>query len=232
MTTNLKKHRTQFYARTWVCWAGVLLLGPLVVGWFVVGLLVLLEPPDDVDAHKMGIFTFALSLFLVPMVLSSIFQVFVRQSPTLKMYREGIKIRHVWEPIQFHGCTTALLTLVYPIAMIIYGFFFLCRFLTLRLFKIQTFHLQWENITEIQMEKNKFTIFGWVETDSNDFEQDTPPDLWFFSYEENSFGTSIKKVIAAVQFFWDNPDARKKLPSWDKENSFENEIFDFDEYET
>jgi len=205
------------------------------------GLLVLLgidQLPEGEDPRDVGTALLAMSVFFLPIVLSSVFQVFARQSPVLKIYREGIKIRLLWTPIRYGVLLGCLLALCSPLALLLLACVTLWRLFTLQLFRIQTFHLRWENIVEIPAGKNEFTIVSWKETDSNNIEpnfndvddckQKTSLELWQFPFDANSFGTSIRSVIEAVQCFERDPDLREMLPSWqDTDILFGNDAFDF-----
>jgi len=53
-------------------------------------------------------------------------------------------------------------------------------------------------------------------------------ELWQFPFQQDSFGTSIRKVIDAVQFFESNPDLREMLPRWQPQDAMFG-TFDFPE---
>ena len=232
MNTHPQQYPTQFYGRTWMFWAGTMFLPLLVVGWFIMGLSFLFgfdQPPDGADSREMGIVLIVASVLFMPMVFATIFQVYARQTPIFKMYREGIKVRLLWVPIQGSSrLALILLSFVPPLLVLLFVLTLFWRFVTFRLFRVQTFLLQWEDIVEIQTGYNNLTIACWFKNDLDEFEQESTSEIWRFPYEADSFGTSIRKVNESVQFFWDHPDAREFLPSWqDEETLLGNDTFDF-----
>ncbi|MCL2743626.1 MAG: hypothetical protein FWE67_07230 [Planctomycetaceae bacterium] len=219
-------YKTKFYARTWICWAGVLLLGPIVAGWLIMGLLIVLgidKPPPEQDGVPDSALLI-IGLLCTPMVFSLVFQVYARQTPILKMHREGIKIRVVWTPISSSGLVMYVLWLFPPLAFFIYALVMLWRLLSFQLFRIRTFYIPWDDTLEIAKEKNAFTITAW-----NYREENTSQvyEYMSFFYCADSFGTSIRKVSESIQFFLHNPDSREFLPNWrDEDTMFGNSTFD------
>lgn len=233
MTANQKKFPTQFYSRTLIPWAGVLFLGPIVGLWTAIGLSVLFdfEFLDEPTNSEEAIALLGVAALFAPMVIASLFQVFVRQSPTLKIHREGIMIREVWTPIRFASLLfiPILSSMLWPFAIFYAAFVVFFRLFTLQLFRVRIFHLQWEEIETIFPEKNGLTIVGWCDKGYNDFEQEIPKDFHSFSYDAGSFGMSINKVSESIQFFWYDSDAREILSSWHREEiPLGNETFGFD----
>jgi hypothetical protein len=92
------------------------------------------------------------------------------------------------------------------------------QMLTLQMFQIRTVRLRWENIVEaIPPDWATFAVAGYYDKDMNDvFEQENSQKYFAVNYRPDSFGTSLKKVIEAVQFYYHNPDARETLPSWEQ----------------
>ena len=200
----------------------------------------MIEQVDPDDPADLWFFILFVGLLSIPTLSVSIFQVYVRQSPILKIYREGIRIREVWTPIQE---TPFLRVSAYTggvfLALFFIAFVMLWRFLTLQMFQTRTFYLRWENITDMWAERNEryveaetlITIVGLIEQDHNDSEQDALVEHKSFSFPTGFFGRPLGIVFEAVDFFGYNPDARETLPSWQNKNILSgNETFDFDQH--
>ena len=237
MNTKLKKYATQFYGRTWMVWACVLLLGPLVAIWFVMGIVFLLgigEPPNGDSALVGGITMMIVALLALPFVIESFFLVLARQRPILKIYREGIWIRFLGaEPplrLETKGLIQeALLHHVAPLIFLITYPVKIWQLLTLKTFQTRIVYLHWEYIEPSNSTQAFYTISGWAKVKNNDFEQDVPMKYLTTSYEGDSFGTALRKVVETIEFFWRNPDTRETLPSWqDEELLIHNDTFGFD----
>jgi hypothetical protein len=220
-----KTYPTQFYARTFVHWAGCFILVPLIVFYCSV----FVDPPKA-QLTRGETITGVIGISLTTVLwIACIFQVRVRQTPTLKMYREGIKIRLLAAPTRFEILLLNITAWIGPVRFCVIIFLVFWQFLTLRLFQVQTFRLRWENLLDMPMEKNSFTLSGWIERDRGDFEQDAPLEQWEFPYQADSFGTPIGKVFEAVQFYQFHYDAQETLPSWQNDDTLSSkEIFDFD----
>ena len=213
----LKRYPTQFYGRTWIFWAGTLLLGPfaillctgMVLFWFDIE-----QPVDDGAVFEMVLFGLFGLLFLI-MTFISAFQVLARQTPILKIYKEGLWIRTIGTPIRTRMDFLIALTLLW-------------RLVTLQLFQIRTVRLQWENIEAIPAEKGTLTITGWLSKKHDDaFQRGSASELEPYTsppYEPYSFGVSIDKVREVVLYFWYNPNSRETLSSWQFDFTFDKQF--------
>jgi len=160
---------------------------------------------------------------LMMLVGYCIFQIYFRQRPILKICREGLWIRTIGTPMP----RTNIMIILHAQIVIPIWIFWQC--ITLQAFRIRTIRLRWENIDMIPPEQYAFTLAGWHEKDYNDFDQNAPLEHYAVHYRADSFGVSVNKVIAAVQFFQDNPDERTMLPSWQEEVLPGNNTFNFDQ---
>jgi len=225
MNTDSKKYPIRFYGRTWMFWAGVWFLGPMTVTLCGGYLPFIVQGGDPKGRIVLTIFC----LTLISFVIVSIFQVFARQLPILKIYREGIMIRSIGTPLASNGplmlrivCVLGPLGILFALPLVN-----LWRCITLQAFQIRTVYLRWESI-EV-MSGSGIRITGWIDKDADaDFGQDAPLEPYEVSYEADSFGISIDKVSETLLFFLSNPGARDALPSWhDEETVFGNDAFDF-----
>ena len=224
----MQSYPTRFYGRTWLYWMGIPLLGTLVAFWLIFGLQIVLgiEPTDD---PEMGFVLIILGLILAPAVFVCVFQVYARQMPILKIYREGMVIRTIGAPVQADNLVLIVLW-VFGLWIIILPLIALWQCITLQTFRIQTIRVRWEKIVTILPDKRSLTIAGWFEKiHSSVSERDTSAEFYHaVSYDTASFGTSIGNVIEAVVFNAFNPDSREVLPSWQGEESmFVNDTYDF-----
>ena len=230
MNTNPQQHPTQFYGRTWIYWTGVLVLGPFVAFWSFVGALVLLdiEPYNGMD-KLVGIIPVSIGLLYAPMILVCCFQVFARQTPTLKIYQEGMIVRSFGISIRFDSNNLIGQYLWHALGAIYLPLIVLWQCITSQAFRIRTVQLRWENFDVIRWtETGSYAISGWSDKDRHDSAQDTPLEHIEISCTADSFGTPIAIVSESVQFFRHNPDARESLPSWqDEDTLLGNETFDF-----
>ena len=229
MSTNLQKYPTCFYGRTFIFWAGVLFLCPTVAIWFIIGLAHPLGFELNAD-FEMGLASMILGLILLLLVLASFFQVFARQTPILKIYREGMMIRIIGTPIPINHDNMYLQIVVHTGGiLLLFPLVVLWQCITLQAFRIRTVHLRWENV-EVAWETGILHVKGLIDKNMNDvFDQKAASESdYAVSYYTASFGTPIAAVNESVQFFLHNPDARESLPSWqDEETLFGNDTFDF-----
>ena len=78
-SVNLKEYPTQFYGRTFVCWAGILFLGPLVSFYCIIGVTgVLGLDVFQIKNSEEAIRFLFLGLILLPLVIASFFLVYVQ----------------------------------------------------------------------------------------------------------------------------------------------------------
>lgn len=235
MSTDPKIYPTRFYGRTWLAWAGVLILGPFAFLFCFMGSLLILgieQKPDGCD----GFALMCMGLVFLLMVFFSIFQVFARQSPILKIYREGIMFRSIGTPFASHNLILGILSSVGGI-LLAFPLIIFWQCITLQAFRIRTVRWRWENVY-IEAEpggyfwtkpSGGFSISGLIDKDADEYlGQDAPLESFAVSYQGDSFGMSIKKVNEAIFFFLYNPDSRESLPSWQNEETvFGNDAFDF-----
>jgi len=220
----MQQYPIRFYGRTLLFWLGSVFFGPIVVFLFTMSVLAILgmipmdaQPiPEDVPPEAVGVINIIISLFfMLPLVLASFFQVFARQTPVLKIYREGMIIRTIGVPIFLDSDNPHLkVALGTGGGIIIIPLIILWQCITFQAFQIRTIRLRWENV-EVVSETRILRINGLTDVDMNNgFEQDTTPKYHTVSYETHSFGVAIDKVIESVESFLHNPDSREMLPSW------------------
>ena len=229
--TNPQQYPTQFYGRTFIFWVGVICFGPYAVLLSILVLLFLFRIMCGDAGLDMVLASLVLLPFLLVFVstaLACIFQVYARQMPILKIFRDGMVIRSIGVQLRYGSDNLIGQYFWYTTGPIILPRIILWHCISLQAFRIRTFLFRWEDITDLLTNKNEFKIEGWCEQNRNDFKREVPLEFWFFLYESHDFGTSIRKVGESVQFFLHNPDARESLPSWqDEETLFGNETFDF-----
>ena len=224
----MQKYPTRFYGRTWVFWAGILFLIPFAVLCLVMGLLAILGNEQVSDPEAWGGFIIA-GLFISLLACACCFQVFARQTPILGIYQEGIIIRTIGSPVLVNNLILRILC-AFGLFIIILPLIGLWKCITLQAFRIRTVRLRWEKVVTILPDEKSLTIAGWFEKDHDGgFELDAAPEFYHaVSYDTDSFGISIGKVIEAVVFNAFNPDSREMLPSWhDTEAMLGNDTFDF-----
>jgi hypothetical protein len=217
--TPLKKYPTRFYARTWPYWGGTLLLVPFALFFLIFMLIFAIYENDAVEKEAIVGGIIAIIVFVLPAIACT-FQLYARQRPILKIYKEGLWIRSIGTSTQISQSIGCLLG-GYVVFFIL--FIMALQVITLQAFRIQIFRLRWEYITDMPAKKGtltqygELTVDGWYEKDNNEFNQDLTLKHYTTSYGVSSFGTSINKVIETVQFYHHNPDARETLPSWQDE---------------
>ena len=199
MNIDFQMYPTRFYGRTWIPWAGILCLFPIICFWCVMGLSSLFEL-GLLDDKPEDAYVLILALLFMPMVIASVFQICVRQSPIFSICQEGMKIREVWIPLRVESlfANPIILLIFLPFALIIVpclvAIVVFWRFVTWRLFQIQTFQLRWENVQAIYPEKDSLTIAGWCDKEHDAFAQDAPPE---FLYPFTAFCLTFRHLSAA-----------------------------------
>ena len=210
----MKNYPISFYGRTWMMWAGALICGYFaVLGCFMGPLfwLGIIKPADGRPGYEAGIPLTIISVLLMPIAIAFAFQVYARQWPILKIYKEGLWIRSIGTPYQTDWALSAT-----GIDMILIVFVMLWQLVTLRMFRTQVIHWRWEDLDIVLPRNGNFSIVGWL--DNDDFTQnDMKPHT--VSYGADSFEMSINKVRESVQFFHGNPDLRESLPSWQNDET-------------
>ena len=168
MNTDFQKFPTQFYGRTWIYWLGVMVVGALAAFGCVGGLLFCFDimnlGPRALPGWMIGSVMIPIGLTLTPFAIAFVVQVITRQSPTLKICREGIWIRFIETPIKDEPILQAL-----QLDMVRIIFVMFWRLVMLQMFQTPIYRLRWENIETIRTDKGVFTL-GWRDTEYNDFD--------------------------------------------------------------
>ena len=196
----MKEYPNQFYGRKYDVWGSILFALPIVVGLLLCGEV--MKDSDTRDRRDLGIVLLVIGMVVAPIPLVFTYRLYALQWPILKIYREGLEIRIIgttlpetpaWDVIGITQFSTMLILI--------------WQFITLQMFRTRTVRLRWENITEMLVGKDFFSIAG---------RADKPV---LVSYKKYSFGIPTDAVNEAVQFFLWNADSRETLPSWHDEEA-------------
>jgi hypothetical protein len=233
MSIDENNYPTQFYGRTRMDLAGVLIFAPLALSMCIIGVLCcfdIMKPIANDPGFIVGTSLIIVGLILMHIVIDWAFHVFAKQRPIIRICREGIVLRIIGTLFPSNLIVTLSIILGYGIILI--PLIVLWRYITLQSFRIRTFRWQWENIG-IDSTKAALVIIDWHEKKRYDnIGQEEYVDInWKkIIFESHAFKTPIGEVIEAIQFFLHNSDVRETLPSWqDEEALFGNDTFDFDE---
>ena len=206
-------------------WAQVLVLVPITCLACIMGPLFLCDAIHTADGrpgHEAGIPLTITGLIFVPIAILLVFHLFARQWPIIRIFREGLEIREIGTRVQFDPSLNIL-----GIGFILCAFIALWQLLTLRMFRVRTTRLRWEEIMSIASNRVILEIIGIPIRETsfpNSATMDSPTCI--FAYDGNSLGVPPDYAGAILYDLFHHPEKRNSLQSWESDKTAHLEQFD------
>ncbi len=193
--TEIKKHSIpkNFYGKTRNLWMLTLFFGYLDLVWCIMGVSILcgfMKPLNTYEGNPIyaGAFLTVFGLLFLPLIIHTIYHLFMRQWPIIRLYKEGIQILDL-APAAGNDWS---------------------QIFTLKTFHRRTERLRWDEIDSILCGEGSLGIIAIPS--APEAGGDTPMQV--FSYDSNSFAIPVGKVGDTIQYFRYHAEARQTLPSW------------------
>ena len=214
-----------FYGKTWMLWAQVLVLVPITCLACIMGPLFLCDAIHTADGrpgHEAGIPLTITGLILVPITVILVFHLFARQWPIIRIFREGLEIREIGTRVQIDPILN-----IFGLRLFLFTFVILWQLGTLRLLRVRTTRLRWEEIMSIASDRVILEIIGIPIRETsfpNSATMDSPTCI--FAYDGNSLGVPPDYAGAILYDLFHHPEKRHLLQSWESDKTAHQEQFD------